>query len=184
MRACLTCVVFLTISRQRRQNLWIFVLEWRFYKLKCRWFSHVFFCFWLLSGSSPTSSPKVGWATSLLTSTDLQILEENCCCNFLAPPIYIWPSHYDIWLHTCFSIILLNNILHITFFAFHWSWINLWMEAFLKMHKNHWKKSHCGWPVAGPGVCPPTDHYDGTGAIPRGGTARPDAHQPLQPQRW
>ena len=36
------------------------------------------------------------------------------------------------------------------------------------------------------GVCcvsPPTDHYDGTGAIPRGGLARPDAHQPLQPQR-
>ena len=55
---------------------------------------------------------------------------------------------------------------------------------FLKMCQNSLrKKLHCScWPVVGPAVCPPTDHYDGTGAIPRLARARrcPDAHQPLQ----
>ena len=54
-----------------------------------------------------------------------------------------------------------------------------WKHSFQNHWKNLQKLTCCG-------VCcvsPPTDHYDGTGAIPRGGLARPDAHQPLQPQR-
>ena len=49
--------------------------------------------------------------------------------------------------------------------------------------KSHWCKNHWEVPLLadllrGLLVCPPTDQYDGTGAIPRGGPARPDAHQP------
>ena len=130
--------------------------------------------------------PKSGLGN--LTSTDLQIVffwpphfGRKSCCNFLAPPIHVTLTLCQFSSHTCFCTLLLNNILHITFSAFHWSWIYMW----IKTQQKSLKKSHCGfWPVAGPGVCAPTDHYDGTGAIPRGGPARPDAHQPLQPQRW
>ena len=154
-----------------------------------------FFSFWLSSGSSLlTSNPKVAWATLLLltskfSSSDLQIFLlltskfwKKKLLQFFTSPNTCYPHTLcQLSSQTCFCTLLLNNILHITFSAFHWSWIYLWM----KTQQKSLKKSHCGfWPVAGPGVCAPTDHYDGTGAIPRGGPARPDAHQPLQPQRW
>ena len=94
--------------------------------------------------------------------------------------------------HTlCQLIEFTQTLLNFTveYFANHFFYISLVLNLsanpiiFWKCTQITEKKLHCScWPVVGPAVCPPTDHYDGTGAIPRLARARrcPDAHQPLQ----
>ena len=68
------------------------------------------------------------------------------CCNFLAPPIHVTLTLCQLSSPTCFCTLLLNNILHITFSAFHWSWIYLWMKIQQKSLKKIplWLLTCCG----------------------------------------
>ena len=119
-----------------------------------------FFSFWLSSGSSLlTSNPKVAWATLLLltskfSSSDLQIFLlltskfwKKKLLQFFTSPNTCYPHTLcQLSSQTCFCTLLLNNILHITFSAFHWSWIYLWMKTQQKSLKKIplWLLTCCG----------------------------------------